>query len=422
VSYSLTGLVYARDSSSNTAYHTLAGSGRLELVPDRAGINLAASASRQAISAFGTQSADESLNNANQAQTFSYSLSPYLTGRLLGNVGYQAQIAYNDSRSDASIDTDTRSLDVSLGLSGRLAALGWGLNASRLVSETADQPRLHNGRLTGSLNYLADVDLQLMLRAGREVDNLRTGESESTTTWGVGLRWTPTVRTSLNLDFDRRFFGRSYSAQFSHRMARTIWTLNDSRSLSVPGVSGRGIVSLYDLFFAQFASLEPDVTRRDVLVRDFLAANGLSGSDTIVVPGFLSAGPTVQRTQTAAVAYNGRRATLTVTALRTRSSTAADENTDGTLTNGQNVRQQGLTFSLSHRLTPEASVVVTLSQRRTAGNETEATTDLRSIVATWSSRLGPYTNVSLGLRHSRFDSETNPYHESAVIGTIRMRF
>jgi uncharacterized protein (PEP-CTERM system associated) len=423
LSYTLNGVIYARDSGSNSAFHTLSGSGELEFVPNRAGMTVSAGASRQAISAFGTQSTDESLNGANQAQTFRYSLSPYLKGRLLGNVTYVAQLAYNDSRSDADIDTDTRSVNALVGLSGRLGALGWGLDASRLVSETAQQPRVHNGRIGGSLNYLADVDLQLALRAGYEVDDLRTGESESTATWGAGLVWTPTVRTSVNLDFDRRFFGRSYSVRFSHRMARTIWTFNDSRSLTVPGVTGRGVLSLYDLFFAQFASIEPDVTRRDVLVRDFLAANGLNGADTIVLPGFLATGPTVQRSQTATMAYNGRRTTFTVTALQTRSTSASDTAAAGSdLADGRNVRQQGLTFNLSHRLTPDDSIVFTLSKRRTLGSGSQAATDLSSIVATWSARLGRYTNVSLGVRHSYFASETNPYHESALTGSVRMRF
>ena len=49
-------------------------------------------------------------------------------------------------------------------------------------------------------------------------------------------------------------------------------------------------------------------------------------------------------------------------------------------------------------------------------------TDLQSVVATWSTRLGPHASASLGLRHNRFDSDTNPYNESALIGSVRLQF
>ena len=52
----------------------------------------------------------------------------------------------------------------------------------------------------------------------------------------------------------------------------------------------------------------------------------------------------------------------------------------------------------------------------------ESENDLRSVTATWSAKLGPYSNVTLGMRHTQFDSDVNPYQESAVIGSIRVQF
>lgn len=421
--YSLNGLLYARESSLNTVYHSLASTARLDLFEGRAGMTASASASRQVVSAYGTQGTDPALNSGNQAQVFSYSLAPYLNGRLLGDVAYQAQLAYSGSRSDAANAGNTATVSGSAGLSGRRGPFGWSLDASRAVTGTGDRPRSHNGRVGGALNYTPDIEVQMSMRAGTEVDDLLTGRSERTTTWGAGLTWVPGPRTSLRADFDRRAFGRSHSLSFSHRMANTIWTASDSRSLQQPGATGRGVVSNYDLFFAQFASLEPDPVRRDAYVRSFLAANGLDGNSAVIVGGFLSTGPTVQRSQNLSAAYQGLRTTVTLTATRTQSSSARSGAAAGDdLANAGSLHQQGLSFSLSHRLTADASIVVTASQQRTVGAGTQAGNDLRSIVATWTARLGNYTNVSLGVRHSSFDSDASPYQESAVIGSIRMQF
>ncbi len=46
----------------------------------------------------------------------------------------------------------------------------------------------------------------------------------------------------------------------------------------------------------------------------------------------------------------------------------------------------------------------------------------RLLTVTWVGNLGPRTDVSLGARHTQFESITSPYHESAIIGTFSYRF
>lgn len=423
LAYSANGLFYARDSSLNAIHHALNGSARYVPWDDRAGITATASAGRQAVSAFGTQSTSAGLNTGNQSQVFSYSLAPYLRGQLLGNVGYRVQLAYTASRSDSDGPGDTTSLSGTAGLSGRLGRLGWGLDASRVITEQTNGLRTHNGRVVGSLNLSPDVEWQFSVRAGIEQDDLRSGQSQRSTTWGAGLSWLPGPRTSLRADIDRRFFGNSHSLSFSHRMARSIWSASDSRSLQDAGTAPRAEVSAYDLFFAQFASVEPDPVQRDLLVRSFLAANGLDPGSTVIVGGFITSAPSVQRRQQASMAYQGLRTTVTVSAFRSETRSVGLITTPGDdLADGRRVRQQGYSLSVAHRLTPHASLVIAASQQRTLDAGDRAGNDLQTITATWTARLGRQTSTSLGLRHTRSDSETNPYHESALIGSIRMQF
>ena len=422
LNYAFNGVLYAQDSSLNSVYHSLAGTGKLSLADGRAGIDVSANAGRQVISAFGTQSASEAGNRGNQAQVLSYSLTPYLSGRLLGDVDYRVRFGYAGSRSDVAYGGDPVTLESSANLSGRLVGLlGWGVDASRQQSRTDAGPRTQNSRLTGSLNYAPDIEWMLTARAGWETDNTRTGQSERTTSWGAGVAWSPGPRSIVRLNTDRRFFGQSHSVTMSHRMARTVWTYSDSRSLDSTGLAGRAVLSNYEYYSQLFASLPEAI--RDTVVRDYLVSRNLDPSGRATSGGFLSNGPTVQRSQNLSMAYQGLRATFTVTAFQTRSKSASETSpAGGDLANGNSVNQRGLSASWSHRLTPDASIVVSASQQKTPGAGAQPGNDLKSITATWSARLGRKSNVTLGIRHSQFDSDINPYQESAVIGSVRMQF
>lgn len=423
LTYALNGQMYASDSSRNSVFHALSGVGRLAVLDGRAGVDATASAGRQIVSPFGVQTADPNLNRGNQAQVVSYSLAPYLNGRLLGEVDYRLRAGFNESRSDAGSTADTRSLTLATGIGGRLGGqVGWGLDYQRSVFESSRTARSHTSRLVGSLSHQPDVTLQWTARAGAEIDDVRTGRSEQTATWGLGIAWAPGPRTSLRANYDRRFFGNGYLLTFSHRMASTIWTASSTRDYQTGGVAGRALVSAYDLFFAQFASIEPDPIRRDALVRAFLAANGLDAGSQVVTSGYLSSSPRVQRSHNLTAAYQGLRSTATVSLVHSDSTTLSNASGGGGATPTNDAAQTGLALGLSHRLDPVSSLSLTASQQHTKARGTFGGSDLQSLVLTWSTRLGPQTSGSLSLRHSRFDNDTNPYNESAVIGSLRMQF
>lgn len=426
LNYGLSGVAYARESSLNNVYHNLAAQGRWSLPDGRAGLDATASAGRQIVSAFGTQSSDANLVRGNQAQVFAYSISPYLAGPLPAGGSYQGRLRYNDARSDSSGDTgDSKSLDAQIGASWQRGNLGFGLSAYRAIHETPRTARAHNGGVTANLNWRPDPDVQGFLRLGSEVDDMRSGKSERVWTWGLGAIWTPTPRTLLRADYDRRFFGRAHTLMASHRTARTVWTLSDTRSLQTGGVGGRAIVSAYDLFFAQFASVEPDPVKRDALVRSFLAANGIDAGSEVAVGGFLNSGPSVQRSQTASLAYQGLRTTLMLALVQTNTQRLGASGGGGDLDLAGRIRQRSISVSASHRLTPQSSLLLAASQQRTPAAGSGGSVGgnkLQTFTATWSTRLGPRASGSLGLRHTRFDSDARPYDETAAIGSVRMQF
>ncbi len=421
--YTMVGLLYARGTYLNEIQHNLASNARISLLEGRVGMLASASAARQAISAYGLQTPDPALGDRNnQTQTFNYSLAPYLSGVLLGEVNYHARLSYTASRTDSSFAGDTASGTALLSLSKQFGALGLGLEGSRTIMDSKDRERSHNGRVFASASHRVNSELAFVVRAGTESDDLVTSTSRQRSTWGLGTTWSPTPRTMVQLDYDRRFFGDAHSISLSHRMANTVWTYSDVRSLEMGETGGRSLVSAYDLFFAQAASIEPDPIKRDQLVRAVMLANGLDLGSTVVVGGFLTGGPTVQRAQQFAVAYRGLRATVVLTLSRTQTDRIGNGLAVGDLAQMDRIRQQGGTLSWSHRLAPETSFILTAGLQHTDARGSEPSNELRSLVASWSERLGPRSSLTVSVRHSDFESVTNPYRESALIGTFNLQF
>jgi uncharacterized protein (PEP-CTERM system associated) len=236
--------------------------------------------------------------------------------------------------------------------------------------------------------------------------------------------WTPTERTQLSVTSEQRFFGNSHSISFEHRTPRTVWKYTDSRDLSTGfdqlRLGSRG--TAYDLYFTQFASIEPDPVARAALVSNFLRSNGIA-PNTVVLGGSIASAALVQRRQDLSFAWAGLRDTLTVLASRSRGERAdrVVVVTDD-FANGNIVRQRGVSVDLAHRLTPQASLKLTTSVQNSSGTADTRSSMLRSLLIGWSGRIGAHTIASLSGRHSSGGGSSKAYTESAMIATLSLQF
>ena len=99
-----------------------------------------------------------------------------------------------------------------------------------------------------------------------------------------------------------------------------------------------------------------------------------------------------------------------------------DSPANGDLSRTGLVNQRMMSVSLAHRLTPNSSANMLFSQQRSRGAASGQQTDMKSLTANWNGKLGVRTNVQLGLRHTRFDSPSQPYRESAATATLVQQF
>ena len=223
------------------------------------------------------------------------------------------------------------------------------------------------------------------------------------------------------MQVEDRFFGNSWNVNFSHRMRRWLVSYSDVNDENEVTTGAGSPLSTYDLFFNQFASIEPDPALREVLVRNFLQSAGLEPNQQSTA-GFVTSAVTVTRNQNLSLAWRGQRNNVVLSAFAT-SSRRVDEISDAQddLSQVARVDQQGVNLSLSHRLTQSSAIVMFGSYQRTPDQEGLLGNDLTELSLTWSDRIGPRSSVSLTGRHSRATG-ANPYDENSLLATFNYRF
>jgi len=424
--YGLSGLVHARESSLNDVRHALATAVTSELVERRGFVDVRGSVQQNSRSAFGTQSVSRTRGDANRVETASGSVSPYWRGRIgrLADVEARYSLAATRSRGTDAGENTTRTGLLNVGRDFGRSSM-WSLQAlHQNVDYTLGRDTVLQ-RVEGTLGTALHPDLFTALTAGSESTDLATIQRKRRATYGLQARWTPSERTQAQAMVRRSFFGNAHAVSVTHRTPRTAWSFNATRDLS----SGQGqavvrLGSAYELLFQQFASIEPDPLRRDVIVRNFLALRGID-PELDVRLGLLVSAVTLRSDRSLAFALVGRRVTVTMLLSRdetTRLSSLDNAPALGDLLSDSRVRQNGVSLNVSHRLTSTVALDLAAAWKRTQGDTTRTETTLKSALLTWSNQLSARSTVSLSLRHAEFESTTNPYDENAVLATLSRRF
>lgn len=422
VSYGL-GLVHrSRTDPSFEAQNRLSAALTGELIENFAFLDVSANVGQQFLSPFGQQSGGTlPTENANRQESGTLSISPSLRGSLAGVAVYDLRLTASGTNTRKSVAGDSTSTggSFSLNSANRRALFGWGLNASSTTTDFRASGKSSNDRVAAQLDFNPDVELGLGLRAGRESTDIGTNGRQAYDTWGASLRWAPSPRTVADFNTDRRFFGRAHRVTLSHRLALSSLRFSSVRDVALsanPNSLGQPL-TVYDLFFEQFASQEPDPLRRQQLVLNFLAGLGLDPTAALG-GGSINRGPTVQERNDLGLTYAARRLTLSAQAFVNR--TRQLENV--LPASGADARQRGYTASASYRLTPTASLSALGSRLMTKSTVTQPGTDLKSLGLTFSDRIGPYATAALNARYTVFNSAFTPYRETAVGASLGLRF
>lgn len=425
--YTLSQLLYARESDLNTHQNTLNARMQAEVVEGHGFINAMATVGQGAISAFGAQPGAGQRPTANSTEVRTLRIQPRWVGLLTSDILYELRTdqAWSNTASQSAVDGRSQSWTARLASDGA-RVLGWTLDAvheSGTTTGTYSQST-KSDRLTAGLNWtLTDLDLVLGAHAGQEWSDALTGVRHAVTIGGVSARWTPSPRTSLDAGLDHREFGQAYRVAFDYRTPRTIWHVGARRDLNNPAlaVSG-GVTTLYDLYFAQFSGVEPDPIARASLVNAFLQAQGLQPNLPINVNSLLSSVTKLTRFD-ASVGWRDQRSSATLVWTRTvDQALSGAQNPSGDFAGGGSLVQRDLVLQLGYRLDPLTGVSLNLADRRNRANAAAHSLTQRTADLALTGRYGPRLGWSVMLRRGLYELDQRSYGETALILTASLQF
>ncbi len=424
--YALTASAYARGTDTDNLQNSLNAQVSAEVVSNWLYVDAHASITQQYISPFGTQSSDPSLINSNQTEVSTLGVSPYIRGQIAGTVNYLGRVDYAYTNSGTSEASDSSTLDGILHFDAatRWSKLGWGADFMYTALDFSQGRNTTEKSAIGRLTYAITPEFNVSARANIESNNVITLQSETYSGWGWGLDWQPSPRTHLFLTQDERYFGKSHVYGFDYRTPRTVWRISSTQQVSTGQNSvGRGNpASVFDLLFAQFATIEPDPVLRAQLVNNFLRSNGINPNSALN-SNYLPNQVQEERRQDFSVALMGIRNTVIFNAYQTYSrNLGVLSNPGNDFANGEPIRWRGFGISWAHPLTPISTLSVNASVQKTLATQGSLSTDLLSVYAMWSTQLSRRASASISARRQVFRSDTAPYNETALIGNLSMQF
>lgn len=422
--YQLTGSAHARESSENNVSNSLRAGMNAVLVDDFLFLDASASIAQQTVSAFGVQTVGSNTDR-NRTEVRSYTITPSMRGLIGSFARYDVRWSRTQQSAATSELGDSTDDALAVTLSSATASrVGWALSAVQQRSDFDAGRSTETKNAKGTLTYRATPELSLNASAGREWSDLLGPDDGGRRTWGLGLNWTPTERTRLNLQRERRFFGDTNAVAFEHRMKRSTWRFSSSEDIATasPSLVSAGTVALYTLLDANYTALYPDALVRQQAVLAELRRQNLNPFQQVPI-GFLQSAVTLTKRQEFGVALSGLRTTVSLSASRSdsrRIDQVAVVRDD--LGQAGRIQQSVYSATLGYRLSPADSLNLLLMQQRTQGSTSDQQSDLKSISLNWAGRFGTRSSVSFGARHVEYDSLATPYTENAIFATLGVRF
>jgi uncharacterized protein (PEP-CTERM system associated) len=395
-----------------------------EAITHRAFIEAQATVSQQTLSAFGQQTLDGDLQqNGNRTEVLTASVTPSLRGQIGTLAQYDMQASAGGTLTKNSpADSQNSWASVLLSSIGSNSRLGWALSGTQQRVNFRGPTRTFNERLTASVVLRPVPELQLSASGGREVEDDAGAEKVYQTNHGAGLKWTPNPRTRFEVEAEKRYFGKAGHLSIEHRLPRTAWTYNFTRD-STAGSNARGVgqpLTRFDQLYALSASLQPDPDLRRQQVLDELRAAGLNSND-VVSGGFLTTAQSLQQRQDLSVTMQGLRSSMSLQAFASQLRTLSSGGGADPLS-GETVHQLGYSGTLTYRLTPLSTVSMLGARLTTLDTPTRPGSDLKSASISLTSQLGRRTSTQFGARYAVFHSQTDPYHQASLTGSLSLRF
>lgn len=381
-----------------------------ELIRNLFFIDADASARQNSVNEFAGSGSDGLNRSGNLNTTTRYSVNPYIDRRLKDVAALNVSYLYDEQQNSENVVGDSTQQRADFSLDSLAdTSLGWRVDGywdevdyDEQIDANRTDSELKAINLT--LRYRLDRKWQLSGTIGNE-DNDFVSERDDIDgdTWDVGVLWTPTTRTSLDVGLGDRFFGDAPRVNFTHRFKRSSILASYSKDITYSReLRGQGSTD------SQQAGVGDD---GQVIVEE--------GIDGLGIPTSLSRSPILNEQFLLNYSFQGRRSSYSVNASRSEQ-IRTDRNEESIFSS----IFVGFDRSLGRKLDFSTSV-------RWDKREAE---EARSVFAddseTWiysmrlTRGLGNAARASLEYRYSDRDSDIarDSYEENRITATVNFSF
>jgi uncharacterized protein (PEP-CTERM system associated) len=381
------------------------------------------------LSAFGAQPTNLSSGSQNRYTASSYRITPYIQGQTAGNIEYELK---NNSiwsiTNGAPINVSNAYTNETVGHVGNpRSKLGWFADLDFLDVKFSDQGSQRMNLVRAGPRYAYDAQLRLLASAGYEENHFPFSDY-SGVTYGAGIEWRPSERTSIVANVEHRFFGTSYLVTLDYRTPLSVWKVNASRNvtnypqqLATPATSTSVDTLLNELFVSRI----PDPKARQEAITNYVENQGLPTSLTGAV-NYYTQQILLTDNVTATAGLTGARNNIFFTMYYTHNEPISGSGTQlpGLFGAGNNNTQWGGNLAWTHRVTPFVNLEASLYALRTETNASlSGYTDQGSARLVISRSVTTQTKIFAGARYQALHSNLAPdYNEAAVFAGIAYMF
>jgi len=294
--YELNGYFYDRSGTSNQTVNTLDAAATGELVPETFFIDVLGRAGRTVVNPEQPIATGDYYTGANFTDFALWRATPRLVHQFGGNVRTELAYEYgtiyypdNLAGGTALPDLTTRDARLNIDRDGAAETYGWHVKYKRQEAEYSGiQPAVYS-TAEASLELPVGQRFWLLAVGGSESDLRKsiTSGSLDAPYWQGGIRWQPAANQQLRVTSGKRFYGTSYSLDYSLTGRRLKTGVSYSEAPAAQGIE----LYVNQIFAASPAQPLPGYTPQDHEVYLHKSASGwvtLTGARNEVTLEFLS--------------------------------------------------------------------------------------------------------------------------------------
>lgn len=446
LNYALSGVARFGEDQSTDLNHNLGAIGKAELIEDFLFVEGSANISQELISLFGSP-AGADVNDSNRATVGTYSISPYVLKRLGTFANAQARYTASGAifESDAAADSSANSFSAGLSSGTRFDDLSWSLNytlretTNRNGTTAAANADTTFETASATVGYALTRKFRVFGVVGQDWNDYPSTTDIDGSFYSVGFGWSPGRRTSIEASAGERYFGRTYGFSGSHRTRASQWTVRYSENVSditqqfleatsryfwvcpAGSTDPNDVIETADLTPPQAGCSAPVSAGQ---LASFFSMLGFKPEDLVRLglSNFgIAEGVYVIKSLTAGVSWDLGRLGLGLSVQDTRRFYQLLDNAED--------RVQGVTGSLSYRMSPQTTASSTLSFTRNSEDAllsggAARDDDLVTLSLGLNHRFADKLNGALTFRHTERDSNAAnaDYKENSLMASVMMTF